>query len=56
MYIDFQGKLVSQHVPDKHFDFNSFVTYLNATKGLKWKDIFWKIWSLLYVFNCSECR
>lgn len=45
IFIDFHGKVIAHHVADRYFDLNSFIQFMNTTKGLKWKEIYWKLWA-----------
>lgn len=55
IFIDFHGQAIAQHTPDRLFDINSFIQYLNGTKNLKWKEIYWRIWAHLNTLDCQTC-
>jgi len=32
-----------------------FVTHVRETYRISWREIYWKVWSFLYVFRCERC-
>jgi len=54
LFIDFHGSVIAEHVADRGWDINKFIHYLRQ-QALSWKEIYWKMWSRLTVFNCSVC-
>ena len=33
-----------------------FVTFVRETYRISWREIYWKVWSYLYVFKCERCN
>jgi len=31
------------------------VTFVRETYRISWREIYWKVWSYLYVFRCNRC-
>jgi hypothetical protein len=54
IFIDFHGKVIAEHVPDRNWDINKFIMFLE-TQGLTWRDIYWKVWGRLISFQCLSC-
>ena len=55
-YIDSNGQIRAKHVVDKSWDLKKFVTFVRETYRISWREIYWKVWSYLYVFRCDSCR
>jgi len=55
MFIDFRGKVISEHFADPNWDNNKFVCFLNK-KGLAWDTIYWQIWKRLILLPCVICK
>jgi hypothetical protein len=45
----------SKHLIDKDWDLKKFITYVRETYRISWKEIYWKVWSFLYIFKCNCC-
>ena len=54
-YIDCNGEIRQKHVIDKSWDLKKFVTHVRETYRISWREIYWKVWSFLYVFRCERC-
>lgn len=54
IFIDFHGAVIAQHVADTSFDMQKFIMNLKS-KGMSWRQIYWKIWGRLISFNCVTC-
>ena len=54
-FIDFYGQIRAKHVIDKEWDLKKVITYVRETYRISWKEIYWKVWSYLYIFSCSGC-
>lgn len=54
-FIDFHGQLRAKHTIDKEWDLKKFITYIRETYRISWKEIYWKVWSYLYLFKCRNC-
>jgi hypothetical protein len=54
-FIDFHGQLRAKHTIDKDWDLKKFITYIRETYRISWKEIYWKVWSYLYLFKCQNC-
>ena len=54
-YIDSNGQIRAKHVVDKSWDLKKFVTFVRETYRISWREIYWKVWSYLYVFKCGRC-
>ena len=54
-YIDNNGKIRQKHVIDRQWDLKKFVTFVRETYRISWREIYWKVWSYLYVFRCERC-
>jgi hypothetical protein len=54
IFIDFHGNVLAEHLADCNWDFKKFVSYLNS-QGLGSREIYWKIWSRLIMFDCVDC-
>ena len=54
-YIDCNGQIRAKHVVDKSWDLKKFVTFVRETYRISWREIYWKVWSYLYVFKCGRC-
>jgi len=54
-YIDSNGQIRAKHVVDKSWDLKKFVTFVRETYRISWREIYWKVWSYLYVFKCDRC-
>ena len=52
--IDFHGQVIAEHVPDRSWEPDKFVSYLSK-KGLRWDQIYWKVWALTVWFDCTAC-
>ena len=52
MTIDCYGKIRAKHVIDRNWDLKKFITYVRETYRISWKEIYWKVWSYLYVIKC----
>eukprot|EP00743_Colponemidia_sp_Colp-15_P010169 GILK01011172.1.p1 GENE.GILK01011172.1~~GILK01011172.1.p1 ORF type:complete len:738 (-),score=129.94 GILK01011172.1:1-2214(-) len=55
IFIDFHGRVVSQHVADRNWHVNQFIQELVAA-GVGWKEIYWRIWSTCFDFDCTSCK
>ena len=44
-----------KHVIDKEWDLKKFITFVRETYRISWKEIYWKVWSYLYIFKCERC-
>ena len=55
-YIDSNGQIRAKHVVDKSWDLKRFVTFVRETYRISWREIYWKVWSYLYVFRCDRCN
>ena len=55
IFIDFRGRVIAQHVSDRSWDINEFVTYLRKV-GVNWKSVYWKIWGRLVEYECTSCE
>jgi hypothetical protein len=55
-YIDSNGQIRAKHVVDKSWDLKKFVTFVRETYRISWREIYWKVWSYLYVFKCDRCN
>eukprot|EP01064_Diplonema_japonicum_P010278 TRINITY_DN17580_c0_g1_i1.p1 TRINITY_DN17580_c0_g1~~TRINITY_DN17580_c0_g1_i1.p1 ORF type:complete len:647 (+),score=125.47 TRINITY_DN17580_c0_g1_i1:44-1942(+) len=53
-FITFHGESLSQHIVDHKWDVTLFLV-VQRTKRLSWKEIFWRIWSLIYDDTCKVC-
>ena len=51
---DVHGRVIADHVPDRDWDYQKFLTYMN-NYGLKWDEIYWKIWAKCIQFECNSC-
>ena len=40
---------------DRSWDLKKFVTYVREQYRISWREIYWKVWSYLYVFKCERC-
>jgi len=45
----------AKHVIDKEWDLKKFITFVRETYRISWKEIYWKVWSYLYIFRCNRC-
>lgn len=45
----------AKHLIDKEWDLKKFITYVRETYRISWKEIYWKVWSFLYIFKCGTC-
>ena len=54
IFIDFHGDVIQQHQSDRAWDVNKFVMYLRQ-KQVPWREIFWKLYAKLEIFDCAEC-
>eukprot|EP01063_Lacrimia_lanifica_P016387 TRINITY_DN22962_c0_g1_i1.p1 TRINITY_DN22962_c0_g1~~TRINITY_DN22962_c0_g1_i1.p1 ORF type:complete len:735 (+),score=238.76 TRINITY_DN22962_c0_g1_i1:84-2288(+) len=52
--ITFNGESVSEHVIDPHWDVSMYLAQLRA-KRLSWKEIYWRLWSLINDDVCMVC-
>ncbi len=55
MVVDANGRLKAHHTIDKDWDLKKFITFVRETYRISWKEIYWKVWAYLHVFNCSSC-
>mmetsp|Transcript_61775 Transcript_61775/g.85101 ORF Transcript_61775/g.85101 Transcript_61775/m.85101 type:complete len:188 (-) Transcript_61775:1906-2469(-) len=55
-FIDCNGQMRAKHVIDRNWDLKKFVTYVRETYRISWKEIYWKVWSYLYMFKCDRCQ
>eukprot|EP00742_Colponemidia_sp_Colp-10_P012057 GILJ01013485.1.p1 GENE.GILJ01013485.1~~GILJ01013485.1.p1 ORF type:complete len:740 (+),score=117.42 GILJ01013485.1:42-2261(+) len=55
IFIDFHGRVVSQHIADRNWHVNQFIQELVAA-GVGWKEIYWRIWSICFDFDCTSCK
>lgn len=55
-FIDAHGEMRAKHVIDKEWDLKKFITYIRETYRISWKEIYWKVWSYLYLFKCDHCQ
>ena len=49
-FIDYHGEIRAKHVIDTSWDLKKFITFIRETYRISWKEIFWKVWSYLYLF------
>lgn len=54
-FIDYHGSLKSLHTPDNLWSNKRFISYLRQRCNLTWREIYWKLWARLYLFQCSVC-
>lgn len=54
-YIDYNGQIRAKHVVDRAWDLKKFVTFVRETYRISWREIYWKVWSYLYIFKCERC-
>ncbi|KAL0207005.1 hypothetical protein P9112_012716 [Eukaryota sp. TZLM1-RC] len=54
-FVDFRGKKLTRHEVDDSFDVNQWFFELKSSQKLSWRDIYWKVFGLLTVFDCSTC-
>ena len=45
-----------RHDIDLHWNVKSFILYAHKHVGLSWREIYWKVWSYMYIFNCEHCQ
>ena len=45
----------AKHVIDRNWDLKKFVTFVRETYRISWKEIYWKVWSYLYLVRCDRC-
>lgn len=53
--IDINGQMRAKHVIDRNWDLKKFVTFVRETYRISWKEIYWKVWSYLYLVRCDRC-
>lgn len=41
---------------DRAWDLKKFVTFVRETYRISWREIYWKVWSYLYIFKCDRCN
>lgn len=41
---------------DRNWDLKKFVTFVRETYRISWKEIYWKVWSYLYLIRCDRCQ
>ena len=46
----------AKHVIDRNWDLKKFVTFVRETYRISWKEIYWKVWSYLYLIRCDRCQ
>lgn len=54
--VDHSGQIRAKHVIDRSWDLKKFVTFVRETYRISWKEIYWKVWSYLYIFKCERCQ
>lgn len=54
-YIDCNGQAKATHIIDRTWDLKKFVTFVRETYRISWREIYWKVWSYLYIFKCKRC-
>lgn len=54
IFIDFHGNVIAEHVVDRNWDYNKFISFLKS-QGFAWKDIYWKLWGRLISYDCLSC-
>ena len=54
MFIDFHGQVIAKHIEDRSWDMNQFIHFLRIN-ALSWREIYYKIKSLLIMFKCVVC-
>lgn len=55
IFIDYRGRVLAKHVPDKNWSINEFFSFLHKN-GVSWRRIFWKVWARLKADECTECH
>lgn len=55
LFIDYRGRAIANHVPDKNWDYNEFFSYIRKN-GVSWRRIFWKVWARLKSDECTVCN
>ena len=38
------------------WDLKKYVTFIRETYRISWREIYWKLWSQLYVLQCNKCQ
>jgi len=56
IFIDYKGRLIVKHVVDRSFDVKKFFLHLKKARNMSWKEIFYKIYSFTFLFNCLSCN
>lgn len=51
IFIDYRGRVLANHVPDKNWDINDLFNFIRKN-GVSWRRIFWKVWGR---HNSDEC-
>lgn len=41
---------------DRTWDLKKFVTFVRETYRISWREIYWKVWSYLFIFKCDRCN
>ena len=54
--ISYNGQIRAKHVIDREWDLKKFITYIRETYRISWKEIYWKVWSYLYIMKCNICQ
>jgi len=50
------GQSQAKHVIDRTWDLKKFVTFVRETYRISWKEIYWKVWSYLFLIKCDVCQ
>jgi len=48
-FVDSNGQMRAKHIMDKNWDLKKFVTFVRETYRISWREIYWKVWSYLYL-------
>ena len=54
IFVSAHGEMQAPHVIDRGFELNKFILYMREKK-IPWRDLFWKLFSCLIEFTCTEC-
>ena len=55
IFIDFHGNVIAEHVADRSWDSNKFISFLRHQGSLSWREVYWKIWARLTTLHCAVC-
>jgi hypothetical protein len=50
-FVDQNGQMRAKHIMDRNWDLKKFVTFVRETYRISWREIYWKVWSYLYLLK-----